>query len=190
MFGNPSQHFRPDLDAVVKGPNKICEAGSLQNNVGGTSEGLRRPTDPQQRLVNARRFRTRPSAHAKLIIFCPIFSDSMRSAITRSARASTAASASFFVAPYAMTPGNSGISAIQRPSSSRSNSILKFNRFPLFSIRCYGKPNLRSSVQKNHFDGGCPTLVAPFFERQGGSVRIIGPFCFNHLPPSNPSNPR
>ena len=50
--------------------------------------------DPNQRPIHARRFRTRPSAQAKLIIFCPIFSDSMRSAITRSASASTAASAS------------------------------------------------------------------------------------------------
>src|SRR5512147_1597346 len=32
--------------------------------------------------------------------------------------------ASFLVFPYAMTPGRSGTSAIQRPSSSRSSSIL------------------------------------------------------------------
>jgi len=31
--------------------------------------------------------------------------------------------ASRFVDPYAIAPGSSGISAIQRPSSSRSNSI-------------------------------------------------------------------
>jgi len=47
----------------------------------------------------------------------------MRSAITRRAMASTLDSASVFDAPYAITPGRAGISAIQRPSSSRSNSI-------------------------------------------------------------------
>jgi hypothetical protein len=53
MLGDPSQHFRPDLDAVVKSPNEIWKSEFLQNNVGGTFEGLRRPTDPQQSLINA-----------------------------------------------------------------------------------------------------------------------------------------
>jgi hypothetical protein len=51
---------------------------------------------------------------------------SMRSASTRSAIASVRANASSRVLPYDMTPGSSGISAIERPSSSRSNSTVKF----------------------------------------------------------------
>src|SRR6266404_2522732 len=47
------------------------------------------------------------------------------SARTRNASASTDRIASSLLGPYARTPGNSGISAIQRPSSSRSVSIRK-----------------------------------------------------------------
>jgi hypothetical protein len=69
--------------------------------VGGTLVRFRRPTDAQQRSIHPASFRTWPPAHtvAKLIVFCPTFAVSMRSAITRSASASTAASASDCVAP-------------------------------------------------------------------------------------------
>ncbi|GAV32240.1 hypothetical protein emb_1c0695 [Coriobacteriaceae bacterium EMTCatB1] len=50
---------------------------------------------------------------------------SRRSATTRSARAWTCAIASSRVFPYARTPGSSGTSAIQRPSTSRSSSMLR-----------------------------------------------------------------
>jgi hypothetical protein len=49
---------------------------------------------------------------------------SSRSARTRSANACTLAMASGRVAPYVITPGNAGTSATQRPSASRSSSIV------------------------------------------------------------------
>jgi hypothetical protein len=55
------------------------------------------------------------------ILLCSIWS-----ANARSARASTLAMASFLVVPYAMAPGRFGISAIQRPSTSRSVSMRNF----------------------------------------------------------------
>ena len=96
MLRDPPQHLRANLNIVVKCPDEIRVTGSLQCNVGGTFMRFRRPSDAQQCSIHAASFRTWPPAHvvAKLIVFCPTFSISIRSAITRSASASTAASAS------------------------------------------------------------------------------------------------
>lgn len=50
---------------------------------------------------------------------------SSRSAIKRKANACTAIVACLRVRPYAVTPGRAGISASQRPSSSRWYSMVK-----------------------------------------------------------------
>ena len=101
MLRDPRQHLRPNFNPFVKCPHEIRMSGPLQCNVGRAFVRLRRPTDAQQSSINAIRLRTGPLAHAeaKLITLCPTFSNSIRSAITRSASASTAASASALVAP-------------------------------------------------------------------------------------------
>src|SRR5882724_6811766 len=101
MFRNSGQHLRANFNVVMKGPREVGVAGFLKRDVRGTFEGLRRPANTKQRLVHPMCLRTRPLAHtdAKLIVFCPTFSVSIRSAITRNARASTAASASSLVGP-------------------------------------------------------------------------------------------
>jgi len=86
---------------------------------------LRRPANTKECLVHPICFRTRPLAHtdAKLMVFCPTFRFRFDPHHAQR-QASTAASASSLVA-IARTP-EIAISAIHRPSSSCSNSILKF----------------------------------------------------------------
>jgi hypothetical protein len=86
------------------------------------------PTDSLQSGQHSTCFAAWPLAHtkAKDNVRGAESCFSMRSASTRSAIASVRANASSRVLPYDMTPGSSGISAIQRPSSSRSNSTVKF----------------------------------------------------------------
>jgi len=85
---------------------------------------FRSPSNPKQCLIDAFRFAAGPLAHKKCIDFGGFLRCSVRSASTRRARATAATSASRCVGPYAITPGSSGISASQRPSSSCSNSTL------------------------------------------------------------------
>jgi hypothetical protein len=90
---------------------------------------LRRPTETKQSAIDFSRFRARPVAQralAKETLNSRVGDDlarSIRSARTRRARALTERTASCLVLPYTITPGRVGISAIQRPSASRSISI-------------------------------------------------------------------
>ena len=45
MLGDAGEHLRADLRVVVKGPNIVWVADSLQGDVGGTLKGLGRPAD-------------------------------------------------------------------------------------------------------------------------------------------------
>src|SRR5207245_4747166 len=101
MVGDAGQHLGADFCAFVKCPNEILVSRTLQCNVGRTLDSFGNPADAKEGSIYAIGFRTGPLAHteAKLMVLCPTFSISMRSAITRSARASTAASASPLVAP-------------------------------------------------------------------------------------------
>jgi hypothetical protein len=83
------------------------------------------PADSKQGLVDAGSFRARPYAHAmareKLIdVGGSSLQFSTSSATTRRAIAYAFTTASCGVSPYAIAPGISGISAIHRPSVSRS----------------------------------------------------------------------
>src|SRR5262249_17029492 len=91
------------------------------------------PTDAEEGGQDALRLRGRPLGHAasknSAISGGSASPFSIRSAITLNASTLVLARASASVAPYAITPGSAGISAIQRPSSSRSVSILSIAIF-------------------------------------------------------------
>lgn len=86
------------------------------------------PTDAQQGRQNTSSLDGWPSTHAaanRMVFGLGEGSPcSIRSATTRSANAFTRLVASSWFSPYAITPGSSMTSAIQRPSSSRSVSIV------------------------------------------------------------------
>jgi len=125
MLCYPSQGSRPQFHRVMPRPDVIWVAFTLQFDMGGArSLWLRRPSDRKQGLVHAFCFAARPVAHKKCIDLGGFLRCSVRSASTRKARATAATSASPLVGPYAITPGSSGMSANQRPSSSCSNSTL------------------------------------------------------------------
>jgi hypothetical protein len=86
---------------------------------------FRFPANSEERLIDAICLGAWPIAHKNWIDFGGFLTCSVRSAITRRASAVTAISASFFVFPYAMTPGSSGTSANHRPSVSCSKSMRK-----------------------------------------------------------------
>lgn len=109
----------------MKGPRIAGPPLTLKLLVGTTLFDLNCPSNTQESAIDATCFSAGPCAHKKRIDFGGFFTCSVRSAITRNASAVTFTSASCRLSPYTMTPGNSGIDAIQRPSSSRSNSILK-----------------------------------------------------------------
>lgn len=128
MFRYSRQHSRSDLDAVVECPNVVATFGVRQKDVGAFL-GFDRISDSQKCTKYLGRFGARPLAHCQaasietVTVSVGSFCCSMRSARTRRASACADALASFSVAPYAITPGTSAISAIQRPSASRSVSI-------------------------------------------------------------------
>lgn len=45
MLGDAGEHLRADLHVIVKSPDVVWEAGSLQGDVGGALKGLGRPAD-------------------------------------------------------------------------------------------------------------------------------------------------
>lgn len=110
----------------MKCPRVIAISCPLKLDVRSSLLGLRIPSDMQEGSINAACLGTRKLAHEKRIDFGGFLAFcSVLSAMTRSASAVTFASASCFVWPYARTPGSSGTSAIHRPSSSLSKTILK-----------------------------------------------------------------
>jgi hypothetical protein len=110
---------------LMPSPRVIAIAIMLQLDMrGARCFHFRCPSDSKQCLINAFCFAARPLTHKKVIDLGGFLRCSVRSASTRRARATAATSASRLVAPYAITPGRSEISASQRPSSSCSKSTL------------------------------------------------------------------
>lgn len=128
VFGDPSQHLRADFILIVKGPDIVRELvrSMVQLDV-GTALVNGNPSDGEKCLEHPPSLCAGPKTHAvaqtKQRDFGTSCDFSTRSAITRSAKAYALALASSSVAPYAITPGISEISAMKRPSVSRSNSI-------------------------------------------------------------------
>ena len=124
---DPCQHPRSNFLALVEGKDEIWPTGACQNAMRAGAVPLDLPADPKQRGQNQPGFPGSPLAHAateKTSTNSGTDSPcSNRSASTRRARALTRATASSRVVPYTMTPGKSGISLSQRPSSSRSISM-------------------------------------------------------------------
>lgn len=127
VFGNPREHSRPDFFAVVESEHKIGPALTRESLV-ETGLGLDLPSDPLRRGERSSGLRSRPLAHTaatEMLISTGRASPcSRRSARTRRAGSCAFASASSAVLPEAKTPPSSGTSASQRPSSSRSDSML------------------------------------------------------------------
>ncbi len=126
-LGDPRQHARSDLLTGAERKHVLRPTATRKDLV--RSRGaFDAPPDTQQGRQNAASLDGRPSAHAAAnwMVFglgegSPC---SSRSATTRSANAFARLVASSRLSPYAMTPGSSMTSAIQRPSSSRSVSIV------------------------------------------------------------------
>jgi hypothetical protein len=125
MLGNLLQHNRAKFRAIAESPRITWPSFALKLLVRAAFVRLDWPPNTQKSAKDATFFRAWPRAHRKRIDFGGFFTCSVRSASTRRASAVTFTSASCLVWPYTITPGNSGISAIQRPSSSCSNSIRK-----------------------------------------------------------------
>ena len=126
-LGDPRQHARPNLLTGAEREHVLRPTVTRESLVRsrGTFDA---PTDAQQGRQNPSSLDGWPSAHAAAnwMVFglgegSPC---SSRSATTRSANAFARLVASSRLSPYAMTPGSSMTSAIQRPSSSRSVSIV------------------------------------------------------------------
>jgi hypothetical protein len=156
LLCNAREHFRAYFVAVVKSPGmSVIIIAVTQLNV-RTSLMDRLPSDFYERLVYAAGPSTGPVAHAiarcrklmELGISSCDFSTS--SATARNAIAYALLMASRSVMPYAIAPGTSGTSAIQRPSSSRSVSMLNRKSWLLTP---HG--SLRLSVTRI----GCPTIA-------------------------------
>lgn len=109
------------------------------------------------------------------------FPASTLSANVLSATAETRRNASCFVLPYAITPGRRAISAIQRPSSSRSNSTVKevgvlerafIETHHIISIQAalqrvlFIQRHTRVANRRGRALGGAPQLarISPFFQ--------------------------
>jgi hypothetical protein len=129
MLRYTGQHPRSNLLVVVETEHIISVIRVVELNV-GTLLGNDAPTFAHQSAQDNPRLRAAPLAHAEagaILIESGIFLDfSTSSAIAYSASAYAFARASSLDAPYASAPGTSGISAIQRPSASRS--ISNWNR--------------------------------------------------------------
>jgi len=128
VFGDPRQHLRSDVVAIMEREHKIGPAFAGQRSM-RPGLALELPPDAEQGGENTTCLSRRPLAHAAateiLIEWARLSPCSRRSARTRKANASVLAMASSGEEPYASTPGSCGTSASHRPSSSRSHSILK-----------------------------------------------------------------
>ena len=125
MSCDPGHHPRPNLFAVVKREHVVCPSCPSQRPM-RTTLSLDLPADPQQGCQDYSGLTCSPVAHAATVNTClnsgALSPCSSRSAKARRTSASTRAIASSRVVPYAMAPGSSATSAIQRPSSSTSVS--------------------------------------------------------------------
>ena len=131
-LGDTGEHARPDFLAIVEGENEIRPALTGKNAVRGSALTFDHPPEREQGGEDTAGFARRPETHAgtrnvsaRSGTASPA---SMRSARMRSARDSARSTASFRLAPYARHPGNAGISAIHRPSSSWSISTSNLMR--------------------------------------------------------------
>src|ERR1700683_3117338 len=125
VFRDLLQSHRASLLAVMPRPGVVGKSVSLKLHVGSLLLRSRFPADTEQGPVDADCFTARPRVHKKRMDFGDLRICSVRSAMTRRARAVTFTSASCSVVPYAITPGSSGTSASHRPSVSRSKTMLK-----------------------------------------------------------------
>jgi len=129
MLRDTGQHPRPDFLGIMKDKHKIWKIRVGKSSV-GAGLALDSPATAKQGCQKVLCLDGRPLTHAAekaMEIGMGLHSDvSSRSASTRRASASALVIASSAVAPYTRTPGNCGTSAIQRPSSSCSYSIVKF----------------------------------------------------------------
>jgi hypothetical protein len=140
MFSNLSQHLGSNFFAFMKGPNVITVSQTSQLFM-GTTLRYYVPTYPEKCLTYDIGPSAGPITHAmartRLIVLGGSSLDcSTSSATERNAIAYAVAIASCGVAPYAIAPGTSGISAIQRPSVSRSVCML--NRKSRLLVPCGG----------------------------------------------------
>src|SRR5690242_10635669 len=115
----------PNFFAVVKSEHVVAARGMVELYVGAFL-GNDRPTFSAQRLQDTGRLGAAPLVQAgilRTLIESGMSRDfSTSSAMAYKASANAFACASWMVLPYAMAPGTSGISAIQRPSVSCSIS--------------------------------------------------------------------
>jgi hypothetical protein len=130
-LGNTGKHRRPDF-YIMKRPYVVWEfTRSMAQLFMRTTLRKFVPAYPEQCLVNAVGLRATPLAHADNGTTCMEGQslDSLASAaMTSRARAYAFATASCSVAPYAITPGMSVTSAIQRSCDSCSVSKERFTR--------------------------------------------------------------
>jgi hypothetical protein len=124
--GDTGEHSRPQFFIVPKGEHVVGPSWTRQYAV---RPGLpERPADPRKRPQDAAGSCGGPRPHREtnrsLAAIGAGSPRSIRSAITRRASAAALFRASASVAPYTSTPGSSGTSPIQRPSSSWSISIV------------------------------------------------------------------
>ena len=159
MLCDSAEHLRPDFVFVVKCPSEIWPSFPFELDVRAALSVLNSPPNAQESTEDPTSFSAGPRTHRKRIDLGGFFTCSVRSARTRKASAVTLTSASCFVSPYAITQGRSGISAIQRPSSSWSNSILKDS--PPSGIR--GTVATVVTVVSQFWEMGCPNSVGVEF---------------------------
>ena len=132
MSSNTREHLGPDLLAIVECEHVIRPSWANQHSVRPALTS-HIPPDTQQSGKNGAGFAGRPNSHRAAyaandtvaVALASSSPDSIRSARTRKARARTKRAALSCVSAYVSTPGSSGTSAIHRPSSSCSNSIVR-----------------------------------------------------------------
>src|SRR5271157_2693036 len=128
VLGHLRQGDRSQLLFVVLGKTELGPPLTPQRPM-GTGGADNTPPNALQRRQRPPRLGCGPLAHAAMencsVSAAGFISPcSISSAITRRARDLAFSVASSGVAPYTVTPGSSGMSAIQRPSVSRSNRIV------------------------------------------------------------------
>ena len=161
MAGDAGEHPGTDFFAVVKRIDDVRPAFALQDPV-RSALPLDLLPDTLQGSENAAGPSRSPPTHAATkssLTSVTVSPCSNRSASVRKASASTFARASCCVAPYVMTPGNAGISAIQRPSSSCSNSIRITSASP-FVYRTYLYHGIDLRSRKKRPEGPSPGSAA------------------------------
>jgi hypothetical protein len=130
MFCDSRQNFRSKFIAISVGPHitRVCCCFVFQFYMRTTLRD-NRPPNLKKSLEGMFRLHAAPVTQAETqssLIERGTFSEfSTSSAMARSASAYAFLLASSSVCPYTITPGTAGISAIQRPSSSRSVSIFQ-----------------------------------------------------------------